>query len=80
MAASRCGQPRRRAVKHWQGDEAKFTNSYNAGKGGVEIGKVKFDDSAQAYLVQVSVPVVDGESIVGALTVGINVDMLEGTK
>ncbi len=65
---------------YWQGDEAKFTNAYNAGKGAVDIGKVKFDDSAQAYLVQVSVPVVDGESVVGALTVGINVDMVEGTK
>jgi hypothetical protein len=63
----------------WQGDEAKFKVPFNNGSGGtVEISKEKFDDSAQAYLVQVSVPVVDpgtGKAI-GAITIGINVDKL----
>jgi hypothetical protein len=63
---------------YWQGDEAKFTQSFNNGQGAIHIGPVEFDESAQAYLVQVSVPVMQGGSAIGALTVGINVDVLEG--
>jgi hypothetical protein len=59
---------------YWQGDEAKFIKSYNGGKGAVFIDEVKFDDSTQNYLVQVSVPVKDGDKIIGAITFGINVD------
>jgi hypothetical protein len=62
---------------YWQGDEAKFTNAYKAGAGGVDISKVKFDKSSQAYLVQVSVPVMDGGKAIGAISVGINLDELE---
>jgi len=42
---------------YWQGDEAKFTESFKGGSGAVHIGDVEFDQSAQAYLVQISVPV-----------------------
>jgi hypothetical protein len=63
---------------YWQGDEAKFTQSFNAGQGAVHISPVEFDESAQAYLVQVSVPVMAGGKAIGALTIGINVDVLEG--
>lgn len=59
---------------YWQGDEAKFIKSYNNGKGAVFVDEVKFDNSTQAYLVQVSVPVKDGEKVIGAMTFGINVD------
>jgi hypothetical protein len=62
---------------YWQGDEAKFKKSYNGGKGAVHIGDVKFDDSTQAYLVQVSVPVKDGDRVIGAITIGIDVDKIE---
>ena len=41
------------------------------------IGKVKFDKSAQAYLVQVSVPVIDAGAAIGALTIGVNLDELD---
>lgn len=61
---------------YWQGDEEKFTQSFNAGNGGIDIGKVKFDKSSQAYLVQVSVPVMDGGKAIGAITIGINLDEL----
>ncbi len=63
---------------YWQGDEAKFTKSFNNGQGAVHIGSVKFDESAQAYLVQVSVPVMEGAQAIGAITIGINIDVLEG--
>lgn len=35
------------------------------------------EKSAQAYLVQVSVPVLDGAVAIGALTIGIDLDELE---
>ena len=62
---------------YWQGDEDKFIDAFKGGQGEVHIGKVKFDKSSQAYLVQVSVPVMDGGEAIGALTVGVNVDELE---
>ena len=62
---------------YWQGDEDKFIRSYNNGKGAVFVDQVEFDDSAQAYLVQVSVPVMDGETCIGAITFGIDVDKIE---
>ena len=65
---------------YWQGDEAKFQESFKGGAGAVHIGDVEFDDSAQAYLVQVSVPVKDGGKVVGAITIGINLDELEAAQ
>jgi hypothetical protein len=62
---------------YWQGDEAKFKNSYKGGKGEVFVDEVEFDDSTQAYLVQVSVPVLDGAKAIGAITIGIDVDKVE---
>ena len=62
---------------YWQGDEAKWTKSYNNGAGGTDVGDVKFDDSTQAYLVQVSVPVKDGGKAIGAVTIGVNVEKLK---
>ncbi|MDA3788354.1 MAG: PDC sensor domain-containing protein [Desulfobacula sp.] len=62
---------------YWQGDEAKFKNSFADGSGAVFVDDVKFDDSSQAYLVQVSVPVKDGDKVIGAITFGIDVDKIE---
>lgn len=59
---------------YWQGDEDKFIESYKGGAGAVHIGDVKFDDSTQAYLVQASVPVKDQDKVIGAITIGINVE------
>jgi hypothetical protein len=62
---------------YWQGDEAKFKNSYKGGAGGVHISDVKFDESTQAYLTHVSVPVKDGDKVIGAITVGIDVEKIK---
>lgn len=62
---------------YWQGDEAKWQESFKGGAGAVHIGEIEFDESAQDYLVQVSVPVVDGGKAIGAITIGINLDDLE---
>lgn len=62
---------------YWQGDEAKFQKSFNQGKGEVFVDEVEFDESSQAYLVQVSVPVKDGDQVIGAITFGIDVDKVQ---
>lgn len=62
---------------YWQGDEAKFKKSFNSGVGALFVDEVEFDDSSQAYLVQVSLPVKDGENVIGAITVGIDIDRIE---
>jgi hypothetical protein len=62
---------------YWQGDEDKFIKSYNNGKGGIHISDVEFDDSTQAYLVQASVPVKDGDKVIGAITFGVDVDKVQ---
>ena len=62
---------------YWQGDEAKFKKSFNGGSGAVFVDEVEFDDSTQAYLVQVSVPVKDGDTVIGAITFGIDVEKVE---
>jgi hypothetical protein len=59
---------------YWQGDEAKFQKSFAGGAGAIFIDEVKFDESSQTYLVQVSLPVKDGAVVIGAITIGIDVD------
>lgn len=63
---------------YWQGDEAKWKETYSAGKGSIHVSELEEDDSTQLLQSQVSVPVVDpgsGEHI-GAVTFGVNVEKL----
>ncbi|MFZ5569950.1 MAG: PDC sensor domain-containing protein [Thermodesulfobacteriota bacterium] len=62
---------------YWQGDEDKFQKSFNKGQGAVFVDEVEFDDSSQAYLVQISVPVMDADKAVGAITFGIDIDKVQ---
>lgn len=62
---------------YWQGDEAKFQKSFNQGVGALFVDEVEFDESTQAYLVQVSVPVMDGDKAIGAITFGIDVEKVD---
>jgi len=62
---------------YWQGDEEKWTGSYNDTKGGVDVGKEKFDKSANATLQQISLPLIaKGGKVIGAITWGVAVDRL----
>ena len=54
--------------------KAKFDQPFNTGK--PWQGPVEFDESSQAYTVQISVPVVDGGKPIGVLVVGVNVGSL----
>ena len=63
---------------YWQGDEAKFQQTYPKGAGAVHVGEVEFDESSQSYQAQVSITLADpatGEAL-GAMTIGINADSL----
>lgn len=62
---------------YWQGDEAKFIQSYKDGVGGMYISDVEFDDSTQVYLVHVSVPVKDQDKVIGVMVIGIDLDVFE---
>ncbi len=59
---------------YWQGDEAKFIKAYQKGKGDVYISDVIFDKNTDAYVIQVSVPIIDGRKAIGAMTFSIDVD------
>lgn len=62
---------------YWQGDEDKWKNSFAGGKGGLDVGKAKFDKSANANLQQVSLPVADAAgTVVGAVCFGLAIDSL----
>lgn len=62
---------------YWQGDEDKFIKSFAGGKGALFVDEVNFDNSTQAYLVQVSVPVMADGKAIGAITFGIDVDKVK---
>ncbi|MBB4313865.1 hypothetical protein [Roseospira marina] len=63
---------------YWQGDEAKWQQTYPVGPDAVFIDEVEFDDSAEAFLSQASLTLVDPETgvAIGAITIGINVEKL----
>lgn len=62
----------------WQGDEAKFQDTYGKGAGSVHISGVELDESTQRYQGQISVTIVDPEtgSPIGAITVGVDAESL----
>lgn len=63
---------------YWQGDEAKWQNTYLKGAGAFDIGEIEEDESTQVFQAQVSYTITDPDSgeAIGAITVGINVDAL----
>ncbi|MGD1926469.1 MAG: hypothetical protein ACFB03_20130 [Paracoccaceae bacterium] len=64
---------------YWQGDEAKWQQTYGAGAGAVHISEVELDESTQSYQSQISVAISDPSSgtPIGAATFGVNVEFLE---
>lgn len=62
---------------YWQGDEDKFKRAYADAKGSIFVDKVRFDSSAQSYVAQISVPVLENGKAIGAVTFGINVEKLK---
>lgn len=63
---------------YWQGDEAKWQQSYATGAQSIHISDVDLDESTQTYQAQVSVAITDGTGTpIGAATFGVNVENLE---
>lgn len=63
---------------YWQGDEAKWQKSFQAGPGAIFVDEVEKDESTQQLQTQVSATVTDPKTgaAIGAITVGINVEGL----
>ena len=56
---------------YWQGDEAKFQKVFNQG---VLVSDVEQEDGKN--ISQVSVPVLDGQTHIGTMTIGVDVDQV----
>lgn len=56
---------------YWQGDEDKFTKSFNGGSGKLFIGPIALDKSTDTISVQMSVPVKEANETIGVLVVGL---------
>lgn len=62
----------------WQGDEAKFQETYPNGPNATHFSDVEFDESTQTYQGQISMSVVDPASgeVIGAITIGVDAEAL----
>lgn len=62
----------------FQGDEAKYQETYLKGPDAVHVSELKFDDSTQKVQTQVSLSVTDPETgeVIGAVTLGVSLDQL----
>jgi len=61
---------------YWQGDEGKFTLSFNNGRGKVFIGPLEQDASTNKTQVQISAPIISKNETIGVLIMGVSVDYL----
>lgn len=61
---------------YWQGDEAKFQETYPKGAGAMHFSGVEFDESTQTYQGQVSLSLTDPATgqVIGAVTFGLNAE------
>jgi hypothetical protein len=75
-----------KTTDYWQGDEDKWQKAVGSssppsapfldGKGADFIDKPQFDDSSQVYTVQISLPIMEKDHAIGAITVGLALDKL----
>lgn len=65
---------------YYQGDEAKWARAYDEGRGAVFIDRPRFDDSAKAILGFISLPMRDGNEVVGVITVGVIAEKLPAAQ
>ena len=61
---------------YWQGDEEKWTESFNEGAGQLFLGPVERDESTNTFAVQVSAPLFHQGETIGVLVVGVTLDYL----
>jgi hypothetical protein len=62
---------------YWQGDEAKWKNSYKNAKGGIDVSGRKLDKSTNVVDQKVSLPIIDAQGkVIGAVCFGVKTEML----
>lgn len=61
---------------YWQGDEAKFTNTFGKGYGTVFIDKAEYNDATKTWRAQLNLTLSEGGVPIGAATVEINLTEL----
>ncbi len=62
---------------YWQGDEDKWSNSFNGGGGQIFVGALELDESTNTVAAQVSAPVLDRGKTIGVLVVGVTINYLQ---
>lgn len=69
---------------YWQGDEEKFTVVFDTNKPSRKpdhhISRARWDDSSKTMISQVSVPVYDGDNMIGTLTMGVDLKRVPHTN
>lgn len=65
---------------YWQGDEEKWSASFNGGDGRIFIGALKLDESTNTVAAHVSAPVLDRGKTIGVLVVGVTVNYLQSKR
>lgn len=61
----------------WQGDEAKFQQTYSVGVDAIHFGDVELDESTRRYQAQISLTITDASgAAIGAMTVGVDAEAL----
>jgi hypothetical protein len=65
---------------YWQGDEEKWTESFNEGAGQLFLGPVERDESTNTVAVQVSAPLFHQGETIGVLVVGVTLDYLSAKR
>ena len=61
---------------YWQGDEPKWVQSFDGGQGAIFIDRPRYDESAKGTLAMISLPVMNGKSAIGVVTVGVVVEKI----
>lgn len=63
---------------YWQGDEAKFTETFPRGKGAYHFSGLEYDESTGKVQTQISLAITDPATgkVIGAMTVGVDVNKL----
>lgn len=61
---------------YWQGDEDKFTQSFNMPAQTLYFDKIKYDASSRRFQVQISAPLLypQTQKSIGAITLGVDID------
>ena len=64
---------------YWQGDEAKWQETFLVGPDAMLIGDIEYDESTRKWQSQLSLPITDPENgaVIGAITVGIDLMAME---